>query len=110
MSSSHQSDQQNKSMPAQRKKAEPIVCPECKKQTMQFMAGAYTLSDGTFYDNLERWQCYSCGTVLFDIQATEQVVNSSKLPAQQRALDRRPERSTKSSGKVSKARVIASRS
>jgi len=43
---------------------------------MELVGGPHTLPDGTFFDDLERWQCYSCHTILFDIPAAKQIVES----------------------------------
>jgi hypothetical protein len=78
MSLSHQSVQRIKPRKSSFKKSQLFVCPECENQTMELVGGPYTLADGTFFKELERWECYSCHTILFDIPAAKQIVESSK--------------------------------
>jgi len=78
MSSSHQSVQRTKPLKGSFKNSQTLVCPECEKRTMELVGGPYTLSDGTFFEDLERWQCYSCHTILFDIPSARQIVESKK--------------------------------
>jgi len=78
MSLSHQSVQRTKPLKNSLKKSQTIVCPECENQTMELVGGPYTLADGTFFEDLERWQCYSCHAILFDIPVAKQIVESKK--------------------------------
>jgi hypothetical protein len=78
MSSSHQSVQRTKPSKSSFKNSQTIICPECEKPTMELVGGPHTLSDRTFFEDLERWHCYSCHTILFDIPAARQIVGSKK--------------------------------
>ena len=73
-----QSVQRNKLLKSNVPNSQTTVCPECEKRMMELVGGHYTLSDGTFFDDLERWQCYSCQTTLFDVPAAKQIVESKK--------------------------------
>lgn len=100
MSSSHQSGRRIKAPGTGRKNGRFLICPECEKQTMELVHGSYTLSDGTFFEDLERWHCNSCNTILFDIPATRQIVESAKDLSRQRAFNKRSARRQEKSGKV----------